>query len=43
MRITHEADYAVRIAYVLASENKMLPARQFSSVQLSCSVMSDSL
>ena len=30
MRITHEADYAVRIAYVLASENKMLPARDIS-------------
>ena len=30
MRITHEADYAVRIAYVLGSENKMLPARDIS-------------
>jgi Rrf2 family protein len=30
MRITDEADYAVRIAYVLASENKMLPARDIS-------------
>ena len=30
MRITHEADYAVSIAYVLASENKMLPARDIS-------------
>ena len=30
MRITHEADYAVRIAYVLGSENRMLPARDIS-------------
>ena len=30
MRITHEADYAVRIVYVLASEGKMLPAREIS-------------
>lgn len=30
MRITHEADYAVRIMYVLASEGKMLPAREIS-------------
>ena len=30
MRITHEADYAVRIADVLGSENKMLPARDIS-------------
>ena len=30
MRITHEADYAVRIAYVLGSENKILPARDIS-------------
>ena len=30
MRITHEADYAVRIVYVLAKENKMLPARDIS-------------
>lgn len=30
MRITHEADYAVRIVYVLASAGKMLPAREIS-------------
>lgn len=30
MRITHEADYAVRIVYVLALENKMLPARDIA-------------
>ena len=30
MRITHEADYAVRIAYVLAKEGDMLPAREIS-------------
>ncbi|MBQ1270938.1 MAG: Rrf2 family transcriptional regulator [Clostridia bacterium] len=30
MRITHEADYAVRIVYVLAAEKKMLPARDIS-------------
>ena len=30
MRITHEADYAVRIVHVLAKENKMLPARDIS-------------
>ncbi len=32
LRITHEADYAVRIVYVLASEGKMLPARAISEL-----------
>lgn len=30
IRITHEADYAIRIVYVLAKEKKMLPARDIS-------------
>lgn len=30
LRITHEADYAVRITYVLACEKRMLPARDIS-------------
>lgn len=30
MRITHEADYAVRITYVLACEKRMIPARELS-------------
>ncbi|MEA4919844.1 MAG: Rrf2 family transcriptional regulator [Clostridiaceae bacterium] len=30
MRITHEADYAVRIVYVLALEKRMLPARDIA-------------
>jgi len=30
LRITHEAEYAVRIAYILAREGRMMPAREIS-------------